>query len=157
MNGYTIVKDTREQHGYEFTAYGSCEGYVDKQLETGDYSILGLEDQICIERKASTTELAVNLGSDKERFMAEIERMQIFPHKFLILEFSMEDMMVFPAKSSIPVARRKFIKSNGAYLLKSINEIQTVYGIPVTFCGDKRHAQQMVSSILKRIYEIYSS
>ena len=35
---------------------------IERKLETGDYSIEGMEDRICIERKASPSEIAINVG-----------------------------------------------------------------------------------------------
>ena len=157
---YTIIKDTREKNGYEFEAFAygfkSCAGYVDEVLKTGDYSVRGLEDQVCIERKASATELAVNLGADKARFMAEIERMKDFPYKYLLLECSMNDVLVFPDRSSVPVSRRSQVRVRGPYLFKMLTDIQTKHGIPVLFCGDKKHGQIMCNNLLKRVVEIYS-
>ena len=44
---YTVVKDSREQDGYTFNRYTSryheCKGMVVRKLDTGDYSIEGLE------------------------------------------------------------------------------------------------------------------
>ena len=51
--GYTVVRDTREQQGYFFKKFNTCQGTVQRKLDTGDYSILGMEDKVCIERKAS--------------------------------------------------------------------------------------------------------
>ena len=83
---YTVIKDTREQDGYTFEKfngrYASCNGMIVRKLDTGDYSLLGLEDKVCIERKGRVSELAINLGKDKHRFMREIERMKEFPFRF---------------------------------------------------------------------------
>ena len=79
---YTVIKDTREQegHGYTFEKfngrYTSCEGMIVQKLDTGDYTLVGLEDKLCIERKGRISELAINLGKDKTRFMKEIARMK---------------------------------------------------------------------------------
>ena len=59
---YTVIRDTREQEGYYFSEYGLCEGMIDQKLDTGDYSIQGMEDKVCIERKGCVEELAINLG-----------------------------------------------------------------------------------------------
>ena len=103
---FTIIKDTREQDGYSFAAsssrYHTCNGMVSRKLDTGDYSIEGLEDKLCIERKASVVEFANNVGHDQVRFLKEIERMKDFPYKFLVFEFSLTDLMNFPEGSSIP-------------------------------------------------------
>ena len=78
---FTVIKDTREQEGYYFGKFNTCAGMVERKLDTGDYSIEGMEDKICIERKGCV-ELAQNLGSKKTTFMKEIERMESFPHNF---------------------------------------------------------------------------
>ena len=54
---YKVIKDTREQDGYTFESftgrYTSCKGMVVKKLDTGDYSLEGLEDRLCIEKRKS--------------------------------------------------------------------------------------------------------
>ena len=66
---FKVIKDTREQEGYYFSEYGTCLGMVERKLDTGDYSIEGLEDLICIERKGCAEELAQNLGQKKHAFL----------------------------------------------------------------------------------------
>jgi ERCC4-type nuclease len=129
---------------------------ITKKLDTGDYSLLGFEDKICIERKASTAELATNLGQDKHRFMAEIERMKPFPHKFIILEFSMEDLMVFPEESGIPEEKWGSIKVTNKYMMKMLMEFGLYDDIHVLFCGSRKNAKLTTTSILKRINEMYT-
>ena len=73
---YTVIRDTREQEGYYFSEYDLCLGMIDQKLDTGDYSIVGLEDKICVERKGCVEELAINLGQKKHTFLREIERMK---------------------------------------------------------------------------------
>ena len=68
---YLVVKDTREQEGYFFNEFNTCKGMVERKLDTGDYTIDGLEDKICIERKGCIEELAVNLGQKKHAFLNE--------------------------------------------------------------------------------------
>ena len=103
---FTIIKDSREQEGYTFkpssSRYHKCEGMVVRKLDTGDYSLEGLEDKVCIERKASVVEFANNIGHDMVRFNKEIKRMMEFPHRFMIFEFSLSDLMDFPDRSGIP-------------------------------------------------------
>ena len=77
---YHVIRDTREQDGYYFSQYGSCDGMIEHKLDTGDYAIQGLEDKVCVERKGCIEELAINLGQKKHAFLNEIERMKPFPH-----------------------------------------------------------------------------
>ena len=157
---YTVIKDTREQDGYTFEPfngrYHTCKGMVVKKLVTGDYSLEGLEDKICIERKASVSELAINLGKDKHRFMAEVERMKEFPHKFLILEFSLTDLMKFPEGSDIPEEKWNSVVITNKYMLKMLVEFQMYNDVHVIFCDSRAKAKLVVSSILKRINEQYT-
>ena len=40
---FTVIKDTREQEGYHFSKYNKCAGMVERKLDTGDYSLEGME------------------------------------------------------------------------------------------------------------------
>lgn len=153
---YYVIKDTREQSGYYFSPHDACLGMIEDKLDTGDYSILGLEDKICIERKASPEELALNLGKDKIRFMKEIERMMSFDHRFLILEFTLEDLIKFPDLTRIPKEKRPSVKITGKYMSKMLMEFQLYNNIHVLFCGSMGNGFQVTSSIFKRINEKYT-
>ena len=107
---FTVIKDTREQDGYYFSKFNTCAGMVDQKLDTGDYSIQGLEDKICVERKGCVEELAINLGSKKRTFMNEIARMESFPFKFLILEFSLDDLLKFQKKQEYQLKTKLLLK-----------------------------------------------
>ena len=88
-NKFVVIRDTREHKnkGWYFKESEFCQGMVEKKLDTGDYSIEGLEDVLCIERKASVSEIAANLVD--KRFDRELDRMESFKYRFLILEFSL--------------------------------------------------------------------
>ncbi|NDG29765.1 hypothetical protein EB118_06685 [bacterium] len=153
---YTVIKDTREQNGYYFPTNFSCAGCIDRKLDTGDYSIRGLEDKLCIERKGCIEELAINLGHKKHPFMREIERMKPFSHKFIILEFSLDDLLKFPEHTRIPVKQQESLKITGKYMLKCLIEFQLYENINVLFCNDKFNAFVVVCSIMKRVNEMYT-
>src|SRR5688572_1939018 len=97
---FNVLRDTREQCGWIFSRSKAISLVIDSKLETGDYTIAGLEDKLCIERKASTAEIANNIC--EKRFFAELDRMLIFPHRFIICEFSFKDVLDFPKNSGIP-------------------------------------------------------
>ena len=128
----------------------------EEKLDTGDYTIQGLENQICIERKGSIEELAINLGQQKHPFLNEIGRMEAFPHKFLILEFSLESLINFPDRTRIPSDKKDTLKITGKYMLKCLMEFQLYNNVHVMFCGDKQNAFLLVSSLLKRLNEKYT-
>lgn len=153
---FTVIKDTREQDGYFFGPFNTCAGMIEHKLDTGDYTIEGLEDKICVERKGCVEELAVNLGQKKHAFLDEIERMKPFPHKFLVLEFSLEDLLRFPDETRIPVKNKASLKITGKYMIKCLMEFALYNNIQILFCGNKHNAFLAVSSLFKRINEMYT-
>ena len=152
---YYVIQDTREKQGYFFGTFGSCKGMKRQKLDTGDYTVEGLEDKLCIERKASVEELSNNLGKLKATFLKEIARMDQFEHKFLVLEFSLEELLEFPKNANMSPTQRAKVRVNGKYLLRTLMEFQVNNDIHVVFCGDKHNAFLFVSSLLKRMSEKY--
>ena len=156
---FTIIKDTREQEGYTFESsssrYHTCNGMITRKLDTGDYSIEGLEDKLCIERKASVVEFANNVGHDQVRFLKEIERMKEFQYKFMIFEFSLTDLMNFPEGSSIPEEDWGKLKVTNKFMLKMIMEFQLFGDVHILFCDSKKNAKWAVLSIIKRVNELF--
>ena len=175
-NKDTVIKDTREQDGWCCSPYDKCEGMEVGTLHTGDYTLKGFEDIVCVERKASVTELAMNLGRKKKAFYDEMERMKDFHFRFLILEFSASDVVEYPmslldpkdksnyelykeGKISKPKGKRFDIvnqtKLTGRYLMKSLMEIVIQHDINLMFCDNKQNAFIVCNSIFKRLSELF--
>ena len=146
---YVVIRDTREQNGWDFTTGSSCDGTVVEGLKTGDYSIKGYEHLLSIERKGCIAELATNLVED--RFERELERMEAFKYAFMIFEFNMEDLIAYPKGSSVPPWKRKSVKLNPFFLLKRLLEIEIKYKVKIIFAG--KHGKTVASSIFKRVIE----
>ncbi|MGC1273210.1 MAG: ERCC4 domain-containing protein [Planctomycetaceae bacterium] len=91
--GYVIVADTREQAPFGFTGIPplASEGdavaplVVRRTLATGDYSIVGMESVIAIERK-SVADLFGTLGKGRERFAREFERLAAMKWAAVVVE-----------------------------------------------------------------------
>ena len=134
-------------------------------LKTGDYTLKGFEDMVCIERKFSVEEIATNLGKKKKAFDAEMKRMQEFPFRYIICEFSMSDLIDYPNSifsDYMKQTRPDYVKQQiskrritGKYLLRALMEYQTWYGIHVLFCDDKKNAFLVANSIFKRLNEMF--
>lgn len=148
----TVIVDTREQQPWGFANAEDIETVLNK-LDTGDYTIAGLEDILCIERKKSVAELAKNVT--EKRFESELERMSKFPHKFLLLEFDYHHIEIFPKGSKIPRYLHKRLKVKSKFIMKSLSDIQIKYGVHVIPCGNVHYAELVASSIIKRINEQY--
>ena len=146
-----IIQDTREQSPFDFSFY-DCEVAI-ATLKTGDYTLEGYEQIICIERKKSPSELATNLGKYKERFENELERMREFKHKYIVCEFNEEELRKFPHNAKIPNRIKKYIRMNGKYMRKKLYEYEEEYDVPVIFCEDKSEAESKVIEIFQQIVE----
>lgn len=147
-----IIRDTREKEGHGWT-FGELD-VIDKPLKSGDYSIEGLEDYLCIERKKSVSEIAINIGSDSARFNRELDRMKDIPLSYLICEFSIEDVLSFPKNSGIPREKLKYVRINGKYILKVLNTYNEKYGIKVIFAGNRENAIEKAMEIIRHVEEI---
>ena len=79
--GLTIVVDTREQN----PLFSPCEWVVRKKLDVGDYSIVGFESMITVERK-SLADLYGTIGQGYDRFERELQRAIPYRWKGLVIE-----------------------------------------------------------------------
>lgn len=157
-NNFTIIQDTREQTPFKFVLDGAEETVAVEigTLKTGDYSIQGLEDKLCIERKASVEELANNLGREWSRFQNELERMRSFPHAFIVCEFSIPDVFDYPENSMrMKNSQKEKVKLTGKFIIKKIMEIELEYNVKFMFCNNKYYACRAVYSLMKRTNEKY--
>jgi ERCC4-type nuclease len=144
---FTIIIDTREQQPWEFDNHLTSK----LKLDTGDYSIQGLEHLLAIERKKSVAEIANNIS--EKRFDNVLDRLSKIPYKFMLMEFDLEDVYSFPIGSDIPKKLWPKLKISPKYLLKYLTEIQLNYGIHIIYCGCKENAEKMAESIMKRVSE----
>lgn len=80
----TIIEDSREQAPLDFTGIKGVD-VIRQGLKTGDYSIQGYENRICFERK-SVADLVGTLIGGHERFLREMDRMQGFEVKYILVE-----------------------------------------------------------------------
>lgn len=153
MSNFTIIIDTRETIPWDFSFYERCSGIVNRKLDTGDYSIEGLEHLVTIERKRTTAEIANNIGADGKRFRAELERMTKFKYKYILCEFSMEMVLSFPKFSTIPPGRWGKLRIGGKFIAKNLLSYKEEYGIDVIFCGNTDKANEKAAEILTYVYE----
>lgn len=140
-----VLIDSREQNPWIFRKPTVC------ALKTGDYSVAGFEDQICIERKGCVSEIATNFTQD--RFWREMERMSKFPKKICIFEFSEAMIAIYPKGSGIPKWRQRFIRVKPPFLFKCIDRIRTEYCIEVVMLDNKKSAQTFAKIWLKNSLE----
>lgn len=147
---FTIIVDTREQIPWEFGHHNTAK----RKLDTGDYSIEGLENILAIERKKSVGELATNLS--ESRFKDVLNRLSKIKHPYMVFEFSLDEVYQFPVGSDIPKKMWDKLRITGNYIVKRLVEIQLEHNIQIVFCDDANNAEKFTVSLMKRIYERYN-
>lgn len=152
---FTVIRDTQEKKGYwQFNKSEYCAGTIDRSLDTGDYTLEGMEDIFSIERKASTGELAGNVLT--KRFINELKRANQLKHFFILCEFNIKDVLSFPFNSNIPPRVWPKLKITASLLLKKIIEFEIEYNVKFIFCGSAENAKEVSRSIFKKMIEKYN-
>ena len=143
MDTINIIVDSREQMPYSFEQWG-----VNVQragLDAGDYSLLGFESQVAVERKSINDLVSCFMGKNRGRFERELARLRSYELAVVVAEATLYDL-----------ARGRYlsgIKPEAA--LQSMTAFHVRYGIPFLFCGDRAGGQYMTYSLLsKYLYEI---
>ena len=147
-----ILRDTREKTGWNFAPCNFCEAQEIATLPTGDYTVKGLEKTLCIERKGISSEFCNNIFDTNQRFIRELERMNEFKYPYVILEFTMKDIINFPMNSGIPYGRQRFMKINGGVLLKRFIEVQLQFPC-IKFILAGNNGKEFALSLMKRVVE----
>lgn len=141
-----VIVDTKEKQPWTFNSFPTISTTA-SSLKTGDYTIDGMEDILCIERKKSVAEFAQNIT--QARFLRELVRMKDFSYRFILLEFDLRHVDDFPME--LPFRVRSIIKVNSAFIMKKIVEIQIKYDINILMCSNRGYAENMAYSIIKMV------
>jgi len=132
---FVVAIDTREQRPYRFKRSEV------KTLPTGDYSIVGLEDQIAVERKNKADAYA-SLGQGRARFERELERLAIFDYAAIVVETTLPDFLIAPA----------FSQMNPKAAMNSIIAWSVKYRVCVFFAGDRAHGNALTYRLLEKYW-----
>ena len=149
MDDLTIIIDTREQKPWMFDEHLTA----NRKLDTGDYSVEGLEHILAIERKRNVAEVANNIT--ESRFKDVVDRLKSFKYSFVLLEFDLNNVLEYPIGSTIPKRLWGKIRISPQYILKHITDLQVEHGIHVVFCGSSGNAEKLALSIMKRVYKLH--
>lgn len=139
MENLHIVVDSREHHPFDFAGEGYGMVTVSTgTLQTGDYSVKGLEDTCAVERK-SLDDLANCLGRDRERFLRQLQRGRGLDAFAVIVEASWIDLAQgnYAARGLHPHSACQSVASFMARL-----------GVPFMFAGTRTAAEYCTWSFL---------
>ena len=131
----TIVVDTREQRPYRFS-----HPTVTAALPTGDYSLLGFEDKVIIERKSIEDLVSCLKGTNRGRFERELQRSRALDYFALVVECSLSDLAAGAYRSEM----------SPASVVQSIIALSVRYRVPVFFAESREMGTRITESILEK-------
>lgn len=134
-----VAIDTREQKPYRFARSEV------KTLASGDYSIVGLEDRIAVERKTKQDAYS-SLGQGRARFERELQRLSRFDYAAVVIETSLPDFLHAPA----------FSRMNPSAAARSMIAWSVKYRVCVFFAGDRRHGNALTWQLLEKFWKYRS-
>ncbi len=129
---FTVIVDSREQLPW-------CLDPLRVEvatLQTADYSILGLEDLVALERK-SLPDLVACCGRERERFERELDRLRAYPHRAVVVEAS---WAAIGAGGWLGLVTPKVVLSSIASW--------TSDGVPIVLAGDRAGAEDYARRFL---------
>ena len=139
---FVIIRDTKEQCGYLFNTINPQPAIIDRHLETGDYSIEGLENEITIERK-SLIDAYRTFGKERRRFEAELRRMTEFKFAAVVIEADWVSIIRFPPVWS-QMRPKAFFASIVAWSQR--------YNVHFFTCPNRAFAEKLTYRMLERYH-----
>ncbi|MCK9570861.1 ERCC4 domain-containing protein [Candidatus Pacearchaeota archaeon] len=124
--------DSREQYPLDLSPLKTQV----KGLSTGDYSCVGMENLVAIERKSLSDALGC-LGGERERFEKELMRMLAYPVRCLVIESSWKELEEGNWRSQITPSSA----------IGSLLSWQNM-GIPIMMADNHERAGRFVSRML---------
>jgi ERCC4-type nuclease len=153
MHKFTLLQDTREKEPWNFSWYTGHNETIVQKLYPGDYSILGYEDLLAIERKRSVSEICVNLGKDKKRFRAELVDMKSYRYPYLICEFPESYIDSFPVNSGIPKHLWKNLRTKSFVIKSQLFALCEEFNVKLVFSEDAYDAQDKAYAIIQKVID----
>lgn len=131
-NQITAICDTREQTPLDLAPLKTVRG----TLTTGDYSIVGLEHVVAVERK-SLQDMIGCIGYGRDRFEREMHRILAYSARLMVIEGHMSQIQLKQYRGE--THPNSVIGSLLGWMAR---------GIPIMFAGDHAEAGKMVARFL---------
>ena len=139
---FNIIVDTREQNPFDFRIIKPQPQIIVATLQTGDYSIKGLEDRITIERK-SLSDAYSTFGRGRARFERELERMAEFQFAAVVIEADWKTIIKYPPHRS---------KVTPKHVYRSVIAWQQRYRVHFWACYSRAFAEKTTFVLLERFW-----
>lgn len=133
----TIIVDTREQMPYVFSG---CNTIV-QSLPAGDYSLVGYETEIAVERK-TVDDFVHTVIHDRDRFDREITKLTQYKRACIVVESDLYEIRYGKYNS----------KAHPNSIVGTMNALFMDCGIPVFMASNRQCAEWMVQGLLLRYW-----
>lgn len=143
-----IAVDTREQLPYDFLnvkkpylPFDPRQHVYRRTLNAGDYSAIGFQERITIERK-SLADAYGSFGTGRDRFEAEIVRMEQYEYAAVIIEAQWDEILLHPPKHSKRMKPKTIVASVVAW--------EQRHGVRFHAVPGRGFAEQLTYRIIER-------
>ena len=131
-----IVVDTRESLPLGFP------GSTKKALATGDYSVVGMEERVAIERK-TLGDFYTCVGRERARFERELERLAAMAYGAVVIETSLSEIC----------HGTEFSRVHPMSAIGSIIAWSVKHRLPFFFAENRQRCRSMVYHLLRKFWE----
>jgi ERCC4-type nuclease len=146
---FVVAIDTREQHPYAFESITTgidcrpVEVRTERAtLASGDYSIVGHERAVAVERK-SLNDLYGTLTAGRDRFERELDRLSALSFSVVVIEATWGEIAKPPMFAT---------KVNPASIVGTIHAWQQRYPTRWLACDNRHWAEQATYHVLRRYW-----
>jgi len=137
-----VVIDSSEHMGYTFKRFTNWfSGTIRRRLPTGDYTLVGLEGEIAVERK-TLPDLVNSIIQERGNFIARCERLSNFKKKCIVIEGTLSSLKT-PYEES---------QAHPNAVLGSVIATQERWNIPIYFLDNFLLAEEFVASMLSKYH-----
>ena len=137
-----IIRDTREQRGWDFACITPPPLVEVATLASGDYSVKGLTDQVAIERK-SLVDAYGTFGQGRDRFERELERLSRLRFGAVVLEADW-DTIIFRPPARSRLKPKTVIRSMAAWAIR--------HGVHFYWMPNRAAAEKWTFILLERFW-----
>lgn len=136
---FVVVYDTRENLPFPLLGFAALR----KTLKTGDYSIQGLEDRVCVERK-SVADLWGSMTTGRARFERCVKRMAEMDRAAIVIEGSLTAAATQPSRVE---------RVTPASVIGGLISWSCQYAIPIWFCDTRDQAERVTVRFLAAYFK----
>ena len=141
---FRIVIDSREQESYTF----ACET-VKAKLDAGDYSVVGFEQRVAVERK-SLRDFVGTVIHDFDRFARELAKLSAMDAACIVVEADLTAVLCGLHHDALRAVAPQSLLGAATY-------IGIKYRVPVYWCGSRPAAVRFTDAYLRSFIRVISN